>query len=198
MRCDTVRDLLIEYLDGDLARAEGEEIERHLVRCTDCAREMESFKQVMGLLRDDGYVEPSSFYWTRFTARLMQRVHRESPMRRLVSAHGLVPRLAPVAVAVALFAVGFWVGGDLGPGGEHAGDMEIASTGTGTSTSIISPASKLRVASGSEPVVFADHADTLRPDSFSSPIDGPQLILAKSHEPQARVDRMLSEKQIRD
>ena len=196
MRCDTVRDLLIEYLDGDLGHSEGEEIKRHLAECADCAREMESFRQVMGLLRDDGYVEPSSFYWTRFTARLMRRVHRESPMRRFVSAHGLVPRLAPVAVAVALFAVGFWVGGDLGPGGERAGDMEIASTGT--STSIISPASKLRVASGSEPVVFADHADTLRPDSFSSPIDGPQLILAKSHEPQARVDRMLSEKQIRD
>ncbi len=196
MRCDAIRDLLIEYLDGDLGHAEGEEIERHLAKCVDCTREMELLKQVMGLLRDDGYVEPSSFYWTRFTARLMRRIHRESPMRRFVSAYGLVPKLAPVAVAVVLFAVGFWVGNDSGPGVRNAGDTEIASTGV--STSIISPASKLRVASGSEPVVFADHADTLRPDSFSSPIDGPQLILAKSLEPQARVDRMLSEKQIRD
>ena len=114
MRCDAVRDLLIEYLDGDLGHAEGEEIERHLVKCVDCTREMESFRQVMGLLRDDGYVEPSSFYWTRFTARLTERIHRESPMRRLVFAHSLVPKLAPVAMAVALFAVGFWVG--TGPG----------------------------------------------------------------------------------
>jgi anti-sigma factor RsiW len=196
MRCDAVRDLLIEYLEGDLGHAEWEEIERHLAECIECAREKESLKQVMGLLRDDGYVEPSSFYWTRFTARLMQRVHRESPVRRLISSHGSVPKLASVATALVLFAVGFWVGKGPGLGVRGSGDLEIA--GASTSTSVISSASKLRVVSGSEPVVFADYADTLRPDSFSSPTDGPQLILAKSLEPQARVDRMLSEKQIRD
>jgi len=196
MRCDAVRDLLIEYLDGDLGYAEGDEIERHLATCVECAHEMELLKRTFGLLHEDGYVEPSSFYWTRFTARLMQRIHRESPMRRLISSHSSVPKLASVAMALVLFAAGFWVGNGPGFSGRGLGDIEIA--GTSTSTSIISSASKLRVASGSEPVVFADYSDTLKPDSFSSPTDGPQLILAKSLEPQVRMDRMLSEKQIRD
>ncbi len=196
MRCDVVRDLLIEYLDGDLGHGEGDELERHLAECVECTHEMELLKRTFGLLHEDGYVEPSSFYWTRFTARLMQRIHHESPMRRLLFTHSSVPKFASVAMALVLFAVGFWVGNGPGLGGRSPGDIEIA--GTSTSTSIISSASKLCVASGSEPVVFADYSDTLRPDSFSSPTDGPQLILAKSREPQVRMDRMLSEKQIRD
>ncbi len=192
MDCELIRDELIEYLDGDLSPEQARLIEEHIEECPECRSEIEAFAGVRELLLDDGYVEPSPFYWTRFNARLMQRLHRPS----LLSWHpAATPRLVPIAIAAVLFVVGFTVGAGqlLGLGG--AGQEGVADSGN---ESVISLASRQHVMSGEAVIEFADYSDTLRPSSFAEPTEGPQFILARSDRSQEEMEERLSSEGYRD
>jgi len=192
MSCELNKDLLIEYIDGDLSSDEARLIEEHLEQCPECRAEMDAFVGVRELLLDDGYVEPSPFYWTRFNARLMQRIRRPS----LLSWHpAATPRLVPVAIATVLFVVGFTVGaghllGLRGPGGP-----DVADSGQ---DSVISLTSKQHVMSGEGVIELADYSDTLRPSTFAEPTEGPQFILARSDRSQDAMEERLSSEGFRD
>jgi len=51
MKCAEVRDLLGNYMDGDLTERMMQRIEKHLLRCAECAYEARSMEQARDLLR---------------------------------------------------------------------------------------------------------------------------------------------------
>jgi len=183
MRCDEVRKLLIEYSDGELAPDERAAVREHVESCTSCRAELDALERVRVLLADDGYAAPDPFYWTRFSARLRDRMRREGLLaggdRRWAR---LVPRLAPVAVALVCFALGMWAG--LRPALEHCGPEAVVPAGSGrayVSSPVISPRSKLLVEAGDtavdeQPLTYA--ADTLAPEHFGPLGSRGEMVLA--------------------
>ena len=49
MRCDELISKISEYLDGKLSAEEKKEFERHLSRCSSCAKELEQTKKTVEL-----------------------------------------------------------------------------------------------------------------------------------------------------
>ncbi len=190
MDCELIKEQLIEYVDGDLSSEEARLVEEHLEQCPACRAEVEALSGVRELLLDDGYVEPSPFYWTRFNARLMQRLHRPSlfPWHPAAS-----PRLIPIALASILFIVGFSIGA--GQLMSLGGGPDVADVG---GDSVISLASKQHVMSEEGVIEFADYSDTLRPSTFAEPTEGPQFILARSDRSQEQMEERLTNEGYRD
>ncbi len=196
MRCDDVRERLIEFLEDELGEFERDELRLHVATCDACRHELESLQDTFELLSDDGYREPSPFYWTRFQAGLRERIRREGVAAR--PRERWVPRFATATVAVACFVVGLWVGFSPDPG---APTRDIAATGAHrelvASGPVISPRSKLLVQTGAIPDAVSETAafapDTLAPESFGPPGDNPQLMLTTSR-PQAEMERRLGER----
>ena len=204
MRCDDVQKRLVEFMEDELSAEEKAAFREHIDSCKTCADELAAFERTMLLLEDDGYVEPNSFYWTRFEAGLRARLRERN--RRFVFVPGigdLAPRLAPVVAAVLFFAVGLGVG--LQPVLQSAGTPDTpgayADRGFDTRGPVISPRAKSLVETGGLEREMAQYAvndsDTLRPESFDSAIEEPQIILA-TDEAWPEVERRLGERLLRD
>lgn len=180
--CEDIRERLVEFIEGELDPVDAAEVAEHLASCRACAEEHEALEGTFALLKDDGYVEPDTFYWTRFNAKLRQRLRASGGLNAAPRWTVLVPRLVPVGVAALFFLVGLSVG--LGPmrgGGDVAqDDSSFAPTQTASYKPVVSPRSKRLVESGtfSSPIVNA--ADTLVPENYDSYMEEPRMILASS------------------
>lgn len=51
MKCSEIKDLLGNYLDDELTQEMRNRVNRHLVRCRDCAWEVKSMEEALGALR---------------------------------------------------------------------------------------------------------------------------------------------------
>jgi len=199
MRCDEVKKRLAEFMEEELEAGEQMAVREHLATCDACASELAAYERTMMLLEDDGYVEPEPFYWTRFEAGLRARLRDRS--RRFVFVprlENLAPRLVPIVAAVLLFGVGLGVG--LQPVLNVVGVPDSGAFVERTTDDrgpVVSPRSKSLVESGGlarEMAQFAVNApDTLRPESFDSAIEQPQIILA-TDESWPAVERRLGER----
>lgn len=180
--CEEIQERLIEFMEGDLDPVESAEVASHLATCSECAAEHEALERTFELLRDDGYVEPDTFYWTRFNAKLRERLRGSHGLTREPMWGRLVPALIPAGVAALFFLVGLSVG--LGPmragprvedNDQFRSEAQVASY-----KPVVSPRSKRLVESGAfnEPIVAA--SDTLVPDSYDDYMGEPRMILATS------------------
>jgi anti-sigma factor RsiW len=183
MRCDDTQKLLVEFMEGELGAEEQARVQAHLDECGTCAAELEAFQRTMVLLEDDGYEEPSPFYWTRFEAGLRARLRERSRRFVLVPRlENLAPRLAPIAVAVLFFCVGLGVG--IQPVLNVAGRSDDSGTyaeSVDYDGPVISPRAKSLVESGLEREMSqyaVNPSDTLTPESFDSAIEQPRIRLA--------------------
>lgn len=184
MRCDQVDKLLVEYADGDLNAGEHAAVSAHVESCASCAAELAAIERVKLVLHDDGYECPTSFQWTRFDARLRERLNGgwsggDDRWGRFVR------RLAPVVVAVAFFAVGMWMG---------LGAMDTPLTGGRTPSALsagssfaeipaVSARSKLLVENGGvQPMIRTTSADTLAPGGLDPFGEGPSMVLTGAEE----------------
>jgi anti-sigma factor RsiW len=71
MRCSEVADLIDLYVDGALAEEQQARVERHLMRCGDCAFEVRTLEQTRSYLREALPVSGSSpSFREKMTARL--------------------------------------------------------------------------------------------------------------------------------
>lgn len=200
MRCAQVERLLIDYLEDELGAAEAAAVREHLAECGACTAEAAAFESTRELLLNDAYVEPSPFYWTRFNAGLRKRMRRGGIWAGADDRWGgLVPRLAPVAVAALFFAVGMWIG--LSPTGSVngvVGGEGAPGYGIGLAEGpVVSPRSKALVASGSTASEFVYAADTLAPYSYEPPTERSEMMLATSEE-QAEFEQRLVHRLLRD
>lgn len=201
MRCDGVKKRLAEFMEEELEAGERVAVREHLATCDACASELAAYERTMMLLEDDGYVEPEPFYWTRFEAGLRARLRDRS--RRFVFVprlENLAPRLVPIVAAVLLFGVGLGVGLQpvLNVVGVSDSEAFVERT-TDDRGPVVSPRSKSLVESGGlarEMAQFAVNApDTLRPESFDSAIEQPQIILA-TDESWPAVERRIGERSL--
>jgi anti-sigma factor RsiW len=185
MRCDEAQKLLVEFMEEELEAGEQEAVREHIATCDVCASELAAFERTMMFLEDDGYVEPEPFYWTRFEAGLRAKLRDRG--RRFVFVprlENLAPRLAPVVAAVVLFGIGLGVGLQpvLNAVGTSGSPGAFAERPIDDRDPVVSPRSKSLVESGGVAREMAQYAvnvsDTLRPESFDSAIEQPQMILA--------------------
>jgi anti-sigma factor RsiW len=179
--CGRIREMMVELASGGLGDAERAEVERHLEACPGCAEERDALERLFAVVRDDGYAEPSPFYWTRFGASLRRRLEGGGVRSAASGWQRAVPRLAPAAVALACFAAGLWLGLRPAPGVAPVagGPIVTASYEPAREAPVISPQSKLLVESGRDGhPVYA--ADTLRPNALMPFGDSPEMVLASS------------------
>jgi anti-sigma factor RsiW len=200
MRCEDAQKLLIECAGGELEADIERVVREHASSCTSCGTELDALERTMCLLKDDGYREPSPFYWTRFDARLRGRLRGAHAAAGNAPWAWAVPRLAPVGVAVACFVIGMWVG--LGPGARPSAPLGVApSAERGTAVAdlpVISARSKLLVQTGAtqgyDAQTYATNVpDTLTPRDFDPLDQGPHVVLATS-ESQVSVERLLGQR----
>ena len=199
MRCEDAQKLLIECAGHELEADAERAVRNHASSCASCGSELEALERTLSLLTDDGYREPSPFYWTRFEARLRERRDRHA-VGRAARWAWLAPRLAPVGVAVACFVIGMWVG--LEPGARLSAPPGVApSAERGPAMAevpVISARSKLLVQTGATPgyeaqAYAANEPDTLMPRNFGPLDQGPHVVLATS-ESQVSVERLLGQR----
>jgi hypothetical protein len=103
MRCEVCRELLEEYLDGELAPPDSEQVDAHLTGCIGCS---ESFAELTAeqelFARYDREIEVPPFLWTRVAAHTVSE-HR-APKRGWF-APSLTGAIAVLLIAVAIGAV---------------------------------------------------------------------------------------------
>jgi anti-sigma factor RsiW len=87
-----IDDRLQAWLDGELPRAEAEELGRHVEKCARCSQSLEDSKAVVEALRSDRDAEPLRHMWPAVRARIVP-----SARRRIGFAFGLATSLAAAA-----------------------------------------------------------------------------------------------------
>jgi len=101
MKCEEIRGMLDEYVDGDLTEAEFQEVELHLGGCPPCGQEE---RQLRALIADAAAlpeeIQPAGDLWPDVAARL-----RGPEGMRLVPRTGLARWMGPMSVAAAAAVV---------------------------------------------------------------------------------------------
>jgi anti-sigma factor RsiW len=119
MKCKTVHNKLIFFLEKELPEAEMNAVQAHLAGCPDCALFAEDLKKTLSILETDKKPELNPFFYTRVKARL------EQPATRLSGRPVLVRVLQPVAFSVILL-LGIYAGIRLGNTGSAQGNSLTA------------------------------------------------------------------------
>ena len=76
MACAEYKDLLMGYLDNELADGQREQLERNLAECKDCWEEMEEFKKLKSITDDMELAEPEDKLWEDYWGGIYNRIER--------------------------------------------------------------------------------------------------------------------------
>jgi hypothetical protein len=100
MKCEVCRELLEEYLDGELAPHDRERVDAHLIACVPCSESFAALTAEQELFaRYDREIEVPPFLWTRIAA------HTNTPKRSWFGKTSLAGALAVLLIALALGVV---------------------------------------------------------------------------------------------
>ena len=103
MKCEVCRELLEEYLDGELAPHDHEQVDTHLIACTNCSADFAALTAEQELFAHyDREIEVPPFLWTRVAAHTVSE--RRAPKRRLF-VPALTGAIAVLLIAIAIGAV---------------------------------------------------------------------------------------------
>ncbi len=115
MKCEVCLGLLEEYLDGELAAEDREQIDAHLIKCTECSESLAALTAEQDMFaRYDRELEVSPFLWTRVAAHTVaEKASSKSGWRALLAQMFATPG-AVMAAAIILFALAvlFGLSGD--------------------------------------------------------------------------------------
>jgi putative zinc finger protein len=102
MKCEVCRELLEEYLDGELAAQDHEQVDAHLIACLECSESFAALSAEQEIFaRYDREIEVPPFLWTRVAAHTVSE--RRAPQRRWFA-----PSFAG-AIGLLLIAIAFGV-----------------------------------------------------------------------------------------
>ena len=100
MKCEVCRELLEEYLDGELASHDREQVDGHLFACIECSENFAALSAEQELFaRYDREIEVPPFLWTRVAAHTVSE--RRAPKRSWL-APSLTGALALLLIAIAI------------------------------------------------------------------------------------------------
>ena len=111
MKCEVCIELLEEYLDGELAAGEQEQINAHLITCADCSASFAALTAEQELFsRYDRELEVPPFLWTRIAQHTVagnnsMRLSWRERVSRLVSLPSLAGAVAILLIAIAVAVV---------------------------------------------------------------------------------------------
>ncbi|SRR5579871_289514 len=184
MNCEWVRSNITLYVFEELGDADRAELEQHVERCHDCARDAEAEKQLRRIMDLRTKLEPSASLMAECRLQLSEALEEERPIAvptRAVSpgnSRWLEWLRAPFAglnlqwqagMAVALLSVGFVSGAFLSsrgmrvPGGTNTSDINAASI-AGVHSINARPDGKLEIS-----------LDTLQRRDISGSLDDPKI-----------------------
>jgi hypothetical protein len=148
MTCKQVHDLLVESLYGELDEARARELDAHLAGCAACAALHEEMRSTVATMHERRRPDPGDEYFDEFYARLEDRMAREGSVvdgaRVAARRRSNVSWGYRVAAAVAVLAVGVWLGrSSMTPGDEKAGINVAQNTAADTTTGTPVPADSL-------------------------------------------------------
>mgnify|MGYP000889325232 CR=1 FL=1 len=78
MNCETSRDLIIKYFDGELSDVEEAQLKQHFKSCQSCREEFDTTKEIMNELEMQVGIEPPS----DFEAKVMKKVDEIAAKRK--------------------------------------------------------------------------------------------------------------------
>jgi hypothetical protein len=70
MKCETLHNKLIFFLEGDLTPKEEEQIKKHLAECPECAGFAKYLKQTLNIIQTERLPEVNPFFYTRLKSKL--------------------------------------------------------------------------------------------------------------------------------
>ena len=101
MKCEVCRELLEEYLDGELAPPDRKQVDAHLIACVNCSGSLAALTAEQELFeRYDREIEVPPFLWTRVAAHTVSEPR--APKRRWWFAPSLTAALAVLLITLAL------------------------------------------------------------------------------------------------
>ena len=104
MKCEVCRELLEEYLDGELAPQDQEFVNAHLIACVNCSESFATLTAEQELFaRYDREIEVPPFLWTRVAAHTVSESHALKPKR------GWLPGAVAVSMITIAFGVAYWL-----------------------------------------------------------------------------------------
>lgn len=104
MKCDKIKELLSDYINGNLSTAERFIVARHLELCATCRKEQIKLEKLRCILSDFPEFEPPQGFAQRVIAKYYARKQKVSLLRKFFLG-GLQPARAFAYGAVALFLV---------------------------------------------------------------------------------------------
>lgn len=106
MKCEVCQELLEEYLDGELATAEQEQINAHLITCADCSASFSTLTVEQELFsRYDRELEVPPFLWTRIAQYTVAENKSTRPGWREQLASVVFTGSFAAGLAIVLFAL---------------------------------------------------------------------------------------------
>ncbi|WP_303920614.1 anti-sigma factor [Draconibacterium sediminis] len=108
MKCNTVHNKLIFFLEKELPVSEMEQVQKHLGECSECARFATEMKNTLQFLDNDKVNDENPFFYTRVKERLSKQAEEQPAVRPF-----LVRILQPVAFSM-LLLLGIYGGFKLG------------------------------------------------------------------------------------
>jgi hypothetical protein len=108
MKCEVCLELLEEYLDGELAQPDREQVGEHLIACTECSASFAELTAEQELFaRYDREVEVPPFLWTRVAAHTVAESNgARNGWHRRVAAIFATPLASAIAVLLLAILVG--------------------------------------------------------------------------------------------
>jgi len=108
MKCEVCRELLEEYLDGELASPDRKQVDAHLLACVDCSESFAALTAEQEIFaRYDREVEVPPFLWTRVAAHTVSesKPAKRSWLASLFRKPSLAGAIAVLFIAIAIGAI---------------------------------------------------------------------------------------------
>ena len=108
MKCEVCLELLEEYLDGELAAEDHEQVDAHLVTCTECSESFAALSAEQELFaRYDRELEVPPFMWTRVAAHTVSEsnVTKRGWLASLLGRSSLASAVAVLLIVIAIGVV---------------------------------------------------------------------------------------------
>ncbi|MBN2484289.1 MAG: zf-HC2 domain-containing protein [Candidatus Omnitrophica bacterium] len=103
--CDRIKELLGQYLDGELDAIDHNEVVEHLAGCAACSRDLESLRQISYLLKEEPHEHAPSDFLDRVNTRLGRQKELDSVLKRIMKNSALKIPVALVVVCICVVAV---------------------------------------------------------------------------------------------